>query len=110
MSRQTLSSPSPPTDEGNIETIDAQRNGRGAAARRQAPRARSTSRPRRTDSRPVRSPAPSYAGRPQGHVVGHGPGEPPPSSFAGRPHGHIVGHPVHNAPPLPKRAGYQKAA
>lgn len=110
MSRQTISSPSPPSDEPNIETLDAQRNGRDVAARRQTPRARSTSRPPRTDSPPARSPTPSDAGRPHGHIVGHGPGEPPPPSFAGRPHGHVVGHPVDNAPPLPKRAGYQKAA
>jgi hypothetical protein len=89
MTSQTISRPSPQTDEPNTEALDAQRNGSDIAARREARRARSISRGRSTDSRtaPLQTP-----------------------SSAGRPHGHVVGHPVAKARPVPTRATYQKAA
>lgn len=110
MSTQTISRPPRPTDEPNTDTLDAERNGQEVAARRQAPRSRSTFQPRPMDPRTAPSPAPSFDGRPRGHVVGNGIGSPPPPWFAGRPHGHIVGHPVGEAPSLSRRATYQKAA
>lgn len=59
--------------------------------RRSAPR---SPRPRRAHT-PGAVPAhPAFAGRPHGHVVGHGIGDPPPHSLADRPRGHVVGHAV----------------
>lgn len=69
MPRQTISRPPQHPDEHNIETVDAERNGRDVPARREARYSRSTSRPQPT--RPALMPAPSFAGRPHGHVVGH---------------------------------------
>ena len=46
----------------------------------------STSDLKNPQSRPDRA----FAGRPHGHVVGHGVGEPLPESFPGRPSGNVI--------------------
>lgn len=110
MFRQTISRRSRPTDKHTTETVHAKRNGRRVAARREAPRSGAPFQPRPTAPRATPLPAPSLAGRPHGHVVGHGLGQRTTPSFAGRPHGHVVGHRVGTAPPLPTGATYRNAA